>query len=120
MKIKATINRMMNKEDSPMKAFASVSFDGMFAVHGIKVYETEKGRFVSMPSTQYTDKEGKKQYNDTFHPITKGAREALNQSVLNAYENKLQQIQETEIEVDETIRDEDIAEDIEPASEMSL
>ena len=31
---------------------------GMFAVHGLRVIETEKGRFVNMPSTSYTDKDG--------------------------------------------------------------
>ena len=91
MKISATINRLVDKPDSNIKAFASVSFDGFYAVHGIKVCEGEKGRFVSMPSTQYTDRDGNKQYQDIFHPISKGARNALNQAVLNAYDLKLQQ-----------------------------
>lgn len=51
MKIHASINRMVNKEDSAIKAYASVTMDGMFAVHGLRVIETEKGRFVNMPST---------------------------------------------------------------------
>ena len=58
MKIHASINRMVNKEDSAIKAYASVTMDGMFAVHGLRVIETEKGRFVNMPSTSYTDKDG--------------------------------------------------------------
>ena len=93
MKISATINRLVDKPDSNIKAFASVSFDGFYAVHGIKVCEGEKGRFVSMPSTQYTDRDGNKQYQDIFHPISKGARNALKQAVLNAYDIKLQQVQ---------------------------
>ena len=66
MKIHASINRIVNKEDSAIKAYASVTMDGMFAVHGLRVIETEKGRFVNMPSTSYTDKDGNKQYSDTF------------------------------------------------------
>ena len=58
MRIHASINRMVNKEDSAIKAYASVTMDGMFAVHGLRVIETEKGRFVNMPSTSYTDKDG--------------------------------------------------------------
>ena len=54
MRIHASINRMVNKEDSAIKAYASVTMDGMFAVHGLRVIETEKGRFVNMPSTSYT------------------------------------------------------------------
>ena len=73
MKIHASINRMVNKEDSAIKAYASVTMDGMFAVHGLRVIETEKGRFVNMPSTSYTNKDGNKQYSDTFHAITKSA-----------------------------------------------
>ena len=84
MRIHASINRMVNKEDSAIKAYASVTMDGMFAVHGLRVIETEKGRFVNMPSTSYTDKDGNKQYSDTFHAITKSARTAVNQAVLNA------------------------------------
>ena len=39
MKVKATINRITDKPESTVKAYASVSFDGAFAVHGIKVCE---------------------------------------------------------------------------------
>ena len=64
MKISATINRLVDKQDSSVKAYASVTIDGMFAVHGLRVMETEKGRFVNMPSTSYTDRDGNKQYSD--------------------------------------------------------
>lgn len=117
MKVKATINRITDKPDSMIKAYASVSFDGAFVVHGIKVCENEKGRFVSMPSTSYKDRNGETKYSDTFHPITKEAREALNQSVLNAYDFKLQQIQATEIEID---RSQEEAEEIEEYPEQEI
>ncbi|MEE0186145.1 MAG: SpoVG family protein [Oscillospiraceae bacterium] len=102
MKVKAAINKIVYKPESTVKAYASVSFDGAFAVHGIKVCENEKGRFVSMPSMPYKDRNGETKYSDTFHPISKGAREALNQSVLNAYDFELQQIQAAEIEIDQS------------------
>ena len=121
MRIHASINRMVNKEDSAIKAYASVTMDGMFAVHGLRVIETEKGRFVNMPSTSYTDKDGNKQYSDTFHAITKSARTAVNQAVLNAYDLKLEQVQQTEIEV-ENSPDEEMSDDIsdEPEPEISM
>lgn len=120
MRIHASINRMVNKEDSAIKAYASVTMDGMFAVHGIKVCEGEKGRFVSMPSTQYTDRDGNKQYQDIFHPISKGARNALNQAVLNAYDLKLQQVQQTDIEVENTPDEEMSEPEDEPEPELSM
>ncbi len=36
MKITASINRIITKPDSPVKAFASVTLDGVFAVHGLR------------------------------------------------------------------------------------
>lgn len=121
MKISATINRLVDKPDSSVKAFASATMDGMFAVHGLRVMETEKGRFVNMPSTSYKDSNGETKYNDTFHAITKAARNALNQAVLNAYDIKLQQVQQTEIQV-ENIPDEEMSDEPadEPEPEISM
>ena len=63
MKISASINKMVDNPESATKAFASVILDGMFAVHGLRVMEGEKGRFVNMPSTSYKDRDGNTQYN---------------------------------------------------------
>ncbi len=121
MKISANINRLVDKPDSSVKAFASVTIDGMFAVHGLRVMESQKGRFVNMPSTSYKDSNGETKYSDIFHAITKAARNALNQAVLNAYDMKLQQVQQTEIEVENT-PDEEMSDELsdEPEPEMGL
>lgn len=50
MKISVKIDRLQNDPNSALKAFASVTLDGMFAVHGLRVMESSKGRFVNMPS----------------------------------------------------------------------
>ena len=117
MKISATINRLVDKPDSNIKAFASVTIDGLFAVHGLRVMESQKGRFVNMPSTSYKDANGETKYSDIFHAVTKEARNALNQEVLNAYELRLQQVQQSEIEVEKT-PEEEVADA--PAPEMSM
>lgn len=120
MKIHASINRMINKEDSAVKAYASITMDGMFAVHGLRVIESDKGRFVNMPSTSFTDKDGNKQYSDTFHAITKAARNAINQAVLSAYDFKLQQNQASDIEVENTADEEMSEQEDEPEPYMSM
>ena len=120
MKISASINKMVDNPESATKAFTSVTLDGMFAVHGLRVMESEKGRFVNMPSTSYKDRDGNTQYNDTFHAITKSAREAISQAVLNAYEFKLQQVQATEIDVQPSEDDESEDMDEEAEPEMSM
>jgi stage V sporulation protein G len=89
MKIKAQIDRMANDENAKVKAYASATFDGQFAVHGIRVLEGKNGLFASMPSTSYKDHNGNTQYNDTFHAISKDSRQALNDTVVGAYEQRL-------------------------------
>ena len=61
-----------------------------------------------------------KQYSDTFHAITKSARTAVNQAVLNAYDLKLQQVQQTDIEVENTPDEEMSEPEDEPEPELSM
>ena len=64
-----------------VKALANVVINGELAVRGVKVMEGEKGAFVAMPSKKMgTD------YADVAFPITKEAREALNNAVMKSYE----------------------------------
>lgn len=83
----AKIDRLSEFEGSKVKAFASANI-GFFAVHGLRVVEGEKGMFVAMPSTSY-QKNGKTEYQETFHPVSADARKALGDAVLQAYEQKL-------------------------------
>ena len=86
------IDRIVDYEGSKVKAFASVVIGNNFAVHGLRVMESDKGLFVAMPSSSY-QKDGKTEYNDIFHAITGDARTELNNHVLEAYEQKLQEEQ---------------------------
>lgn len=81
----AKIDKLVNFEDNNLKAFASVTIGGAFTIHGLKVMDSQNGLFVSMPSTKY-EKNGKTQYSENFHAITKGARDELSRIVLDAYE----------------------------------
>ena len=85
--IEARIDRLVDFENSKVKAFASANI-GPFAVHGLRVVDGEKGMFVAMPSTSY-QKDGKTEYQETFHPVSGEARKALSDAVLQAYEQKL-------------------------------
>ena len=70
-------------EGAPLKAVASVTFDGQFAVHDIKVISTESKLFIVMPSRKNPDGS----YRDIAHPINSAFRTKLEQQVLSAYEN---------------------------------
>lgn len=91
--ITARIDRLVEQDDSSVKAYASVNIGGAFAVHGIKVIDSVKGTFISMPSNSFK-KDGKMQYSDICHPITAEARNELIDKVIEAYEAKLSEEQD--------------------------
>lgn len=90
--IRVKIDKLFDDNTKKLKAFASANI-GPFAVHGIRVFENEKGMFVNMPSVSYKDAQGNTQYDDVFHPVTKEAREALVKNVIDEYNHALEQAQ---------------------------
>lgn len=87
MNIKASVS-LVTKPGS-LKGIANVSLDDEYAVKGIRIYEGEKGLFLSMPSRKIGEK-----YEDTFFPVSAESREHLQKTVLSAYEYKLSQREE--------------------------
>ena len=93
--VRAKIDRLVTDEESKVKAYASVTNGGMFAVHGVRVYQTENGgNYVSMPFNQYKDAEGKTQFSEICHPVTADLRHQLTQTVMTAYDQALQEAQQ--------------------------
>ena len=71
--------------DGKQKAFAGITIDSEFAVHGLKVMDGDNGLWVGFPSRR--DASGG--FRDVFHPITKESREKIVAAVLDAYENEV-------------------------------
>lgn len=65
-----------------LRALVSITIDGDFAVHDIKVIEGPQRLFVAMPSR----KEANGTFRDIAHPITPQARQNLENLILEAYE----------------------------------
>lgn len=82
MKITDVRIRLVSKEDSKLKAVASITIDECFVVHDIKVIEGKEGYFISMPSKKTPDGE----YRDIVHPINTETREKIIEEVLKVYE----------------------------------
>lgn len=74
--------RKVDKEDTKLRAVASVTIDDSFVIHDIKVIEGTDGLFIAMPSRK--TKEG--EYKDIAHPINATTRQELSDAVLNAYQ----------------------------------
>lgn len=73
--------RPVEKADGKMKAVASITINGEFVVHDIKVIEGDKGYFVAMPSK----KDGNGDYKDVAHPINTATRRTIQDAVLAKY-----------------------------------
>lgn len=76
--------RLVNKEDSKLKAVASITIDSCFVVHDIKVIQGNEGMFISMPSRKTPEGE----YKDIVHPLNTETRESISKLVIDAYEQE--------------------------------
>ncbi len=74
--------RIVKKDDSKLKAVASITIDNSFVVHDIKIIEGTEGYFIAMPSRKTNEGE----YKDIAHPINTGTREELRELILKAFE----------------------------------
>lgn len=89
--IKARIDNLVEFDNSPVRAFASITVGGHFAIHGFVVCESDEGKLsVLCPATK-SQKDGK--YYDNAHPISAAARTAMNDAITNAYEEKLEEVE---------------------------
>lgn len=80
-------------KEGKLKAIASITLDGEFVIHDLKVIEGEKGLFVAMPSKRASDGE----YRDICHPINTETRSRVQTTVLDAYEEAKLQTDEEDI-----------------------
>ncbi len=76
--------RIVKKDDSKLKAVASITIDNCFVVHDIKVIEGAEGYFVAMPSRKSSEGEHK----DIAHPINTETREFLINAIMDAFKKE--------------------------------
>ena len=72
-------------DEGPMRAIASVTFDGQLAVHDIKVINARDKFFIVMPSRKNPDET----FRDIVHPINAEFRKSLEDAVIEAYNEAL-------------------------------
>ena len=81
LKISDVRVRLVQKEDSKLKAVASMTIEDCFVVHDIKVIEGQEGYFIAMPSRKASDGE----YKDIVHPINTDTRKQIIDLILEAF-----------------------------------
>lgn len=85
MKITDVRVRLVNKDDSKLKAVASITIDDCFVVHDVKIIDGNEGFFIAMPSRKTSDGE----FKDVAHPIKSETRNEIIEAVLEAYKNEV-------------------------------
>lgn len=73
--------RLIKKEDTKLRALASITLDGCFVVHDVKVIEGSDGCFIAMPSKKTPEGE----YKDVVHPLNTETRDMLSKRVLEEF-----------------------------------
>ncbi len=70
--------------EGKLKAYVTVTFDGCFVAHNIKIIEGKTGMFIAMPSRKTRTGE----YKDIVHPISPDFRNLLQEKILKAFETQ--------------------------------
>ena len=80
----------LNDSNSKTVAIATVTIADCLVLTGLRIVKGKKGMFVSMPQRKLSkpDKNGN-EYADIFFPVTHDFREELNDVVLDAYDDKV-------------------------------
>jgi stage V sporulation protein G len=66
-----------------LKAYVTITIDGVFVVRDLKVIRGNNGLFVAMPSKKRKDG----QFKDIAHPLNQETREEIERAVFEAFEN---------------------------------
>ncbi len=69
------------EQSGKFRALVSVTFDGVLAVHDIKIIDGHDRLFLAMPSRRMPDGH----FRDIAHPVGSALRVELEQEVLDAY-----------------------------------
>ncbi|WP_315521418.1 septation regulator SpoVG [Leptotrichia wadei] len=67
-----------------LKAYADITFDESFVVHGLKIIDGQNGLFVAMPSRRMPNGE----FKDIVHPIKPELRAEITKVILKKFEQE--------------------------------
>ena len=90
--VSAKIDRMIERENATVKAYASVNLGGEFVIKDIAVVDGQKGMFARMPFRSYKGANGDTKYSDIA--LTDSARQSINDAVLGAYRETLEETED--------------------------
>ena len=99
----AKIDRMIERENATVKAYASVNIGGEFVIKDIAVVDGQKGMFARMPFRSYKTGSGDTKYSDIAFALTDEARQSVQDAVLGAYREALEETEDELPDEDESL-----------------
>ncbi len=100
--VSAKIDRMIERENATVKAYASVNLGGEFVIKDIAIVDGQKGMFARMPFRSYKGANGDTKYSDIAFALTDSARQSVQDAVLGAYREALEETEEELPDEDES------------------
>lgn len=92
--VSAKIDRMIDRENATVKAYASVNIGGEFVIKDIAVVDGQKGLRARMPFRSYKSANGDTKYSDIAFALTDSARQSVQDAVLGAYREALEETED--------------------------
>jgi len=74
--------------EGKLKAYATMVIDNCFIIRDLKIIESEKGMFVSMPSRRKKDGS----FKDVAHPLNQETRQLIEDKVIEEYNKVANQV----------------------------
>lgn len=86
-KLDMSVKVYPTQDSKNLLATATVTLGGCFAIRGIRILDSERGAFVSMPQR----KNAQGEYKDICFPTTAEMRKELHSAVLGEYQRTMEQ-----------------------------
>jgi stage V sporulation protein G len=82
--------KVTSVDQKQLRAYVTIILDGCFAVRDLKIIRGPKGYFVAMPSKKRRDGT----FRDIAHPINKSTRIEMEEFILKAYKERIDQFED--------------------------
>lgn len=83
--MKITEVKVFPVNEERLKAYVTITIDGVFVVRDLKIIKGNDGLFVAMPSKKRKDG----QFKDIAHPLNQETRNEIERAVFEAFENEI-------------------------------
>jgi stage V sporulation protein G len=93
--MKITEVKIFTVNEERLKAYISITIDGVFVVRDLKIIQGTTGLFVAMPSKKRKDG----QFRDVAHPLNQETRNEIEDAIFEAYEKELKDMGATLVDL---------------------